>query len=452
MNTPNDSSAKSDAMKDEVSSPDTPQPALMEIAQGATPAVSTSTPSGTATGTAAIPASPALDQTSTTSSSVPAINSSHSNEVQTKQHNVIQGSSTNDSYRRSSTSKSSSTPIATESSRHTRTRSGSQGTRGGRFSWVRRLMNNNKPLPSGNATAGNTSLTMKNHYQPKVSNPIVSSTSTATPATTAEPNETTSNISLHPSKSSSKSVRSRTARFATNGPSTEIDQLSYLSTDNASTLDNISTKPILSLSSSEDEEDDSGSFSHLEDNYYTPSMKSTAMTSIAPTAYTESSNNTNGNLIINPGGGTTTSIYSGGNIGANNAPSISLSSITNSSQYGWTNANERTNNIQGGTAGLYQGFLTPRDGAGAGTGVGTLADSSSVITIASSTRNRRRRSIDTNASTSAIPPASIFERISNVPGGSITGSSMKAVNGGVYSGGREQDSVLSSGDYYSIKS
>ncbi|KAI5970929.1 hypothetical protein CANMA_000089 [Candida margitis] len=42
-------------------------------------------------------------------------------------------------------------------------------------------------------------------------------------------------------------------------------------------------------------------------------------------------------------------------------------------------------------------------------------DNESIVTLASSSRRRRRRSIDTNCSTNAIPPASIMERLSVQP-------------------------------------
>ncbi|EGW33765.1 uncharacterized protein SPAPADRAFT_59126 [Spathaspora passalidarum NRRL Y-27907] len=47
--------------------------------------------------------------------------------------------------------------------------------------------------------------------------------------------------------------------------------------------------------------------------------------------------------------------------------------------------------------------------------IGLDRDSESIVTLASSSRRIRRRSIDTNCSTTAIPPASIMERLSVQP-------------------------------------
>ncbi|VEU23142.1 DEKNAAC104282 [Brettanomyces naardenensis] len=83
-----------------------------------------------------------------------------------------------------------------------------------------------------------------------------------------------------------------------------------------------------------------------------------------------------------------------------------------------------------------------------------IGDAASVVTLASSTRNRRRRrSIDTNASTTAIPPASIMERIagtSTPASSSLKGLYMSTTTSscGNETYGNEGESVES----YSVKS
>lgn len=55
-------------------------------------------------------------------------------------------------------------------------------------------------------------------------------------------------------------------------------------------------------------------------------------------------------------------------------------------------------------------------------------DSESIITLASSLRRARRRSLDTNCSTTGIPPASIMERLSVHPSASVANGSSCAVS------------------------
>ncbi|GME84210.1 unnamed protein product [[Candida] boidinii] len=179
-----------------------------------------------------------------------------------------------------------------------------------------------------------------------------------------------------------------------------------------STVDNVSTVPILSLSSTSID-----SRSYDDDRTHSLLGASTAMTSITPTYHTSinnsyhptsyTSNNTSPNantnfnmyntgqqsnqlLTPNSPTGTDSLHNSSGTHAPNGAPIPNLSSL-------------------GAAAMSGSGAMV----GGAGSNI-TGHDSASVITIASSTRQRsRRRSIDTNASTSAIPPASIFERIYN---------------------------------------
>ncbi|GMF69595.1 unnamed protein product [[Candida] boidinii] len=190
------------------------------------------------------------------------------------------------------------------------------------------------------------------------------------------------------------------------------DDSSYNEYDDISTVDNVSTVPILSLSSTSID-----SRSYDDDRTHSLLGASTAMTSITPTYHasinnsyhpaSSTSNNTSlnantnlntystgqqSNQILTPNSPTgSESLHnSNGTHAPNGAPLPNLSSLGAAAMSG-----------SGGIVG------------GAGSNI-TGHDSASVITIASSTRQRsRRRSIDTNASISAIPPASIFERIYN---------------------------------------
>ncbi|KAH3666276.1 hypothetical protein OGAPHI_004465 [Ogataea philodendri] len=249
---------------------------------------------------------------------------------------------------------------------HRRKSSSGEPFKSGRFSWVKRLMNNNKPVPS--------------------------------------------TLVQGPSRNQRPVQQTRQETASVHGTKSLDDQRSTFSTDN-STIDNVSTRPILSNSSDESEnEADEVDSSY---KYYDPSVKSTAMTSIAPTSFTTASSYGPNNMLINPGG----SSGAGSTTGAG-------TSVSN-----------------------YSGTATPT-GQSSAHQTAHGADSSSVITIASSTRNRRRRSIDTNASISAIPPASIFERIvpANASGHRIPVTeipSRAAVS--------EQDSLVST-DYCSVAS
>ncbi|KAG7783431.1 hypothetical protein KL910_000051 [Ogataea haglerorum] len=245
---------------------------------------------------------------------------------------------------------------------HRRKSSNSEPFRSGRFSWVKRLMNNNKPI-APQAYQGSSRATRKTEPVKQESIPVT-------------------------------------------GIKTPDERNSFCSTE-ASTGDNVSTRPILSNSSDDSDNEDDEIDSSYKD--YDPSVKSTAMTSIAPTALTSASSSVPSNMIIVPGGSSTqghgTSILS------------------------------------------YTGSITPT-AVSFSHQTAHGADSSSVITIASSTRNRRRRSIDTNASTSAIPPASIFERIITA---NTSTSKLPASDAPSRAAVSEQDS-LASGDYCSAAS
>lgn len=66
---------------------------------------------------------------------------------------------------------------------------------------------------------------------------------------------------------------------------------------------------------------------------------------------------------------------------------------------------------------------------------GSMLDASSVVTLASSTKNwSSRLSVDTNASTTAIPPASILERIKGTSAGASLKSGVRADQGSEMSG------------------
>ncbi|GME75822.1 unnamed protein product [Ambrosiozyma monospora] len=289
------------------------------------------------------------------------------------------------------------------------------------------------------------------------------------------------------------------------------DQTSLLSAG-VSTLDNASTKPLLSMSpyNSEDEDDedddsilnndnennnsltsnsmnsathhrvrstndddddtDSDSDNDSQDDTtdsfgqrYNPSTKSTALTSIDPSSlynniYNNNAYNTNlgggggtptiasggaasNYVLFNPGAGSNSqsihyqqSVYSTGNsihagsfIGINSSsPNPQSSSTNNTNPQSASSPNPGT---AGGASGIASGATSLLHYAT----TTNIQDSASVITIASSTRNRRRRSIDTNASTVAIPPASLFERSVH---GTTTGTvgSIHGVSGGA--GGR----------------
>ncbi|GME75068.1 unnamed protein product [[Candida] boidinii] len=334
-------------------------------------------------------------------------------------------------------------------------------TLGGRFSWVRRLMNNSRQ-----ANANRRVISRENEKKissSPTSNPsndnITGATSGAT-STTAISNSITapnnSRKSNHRKKNSVKSIDQRlnqsvgeTTRGAsgknitnnnnviisgtTDGqlPANDLhvpvmgvtisngvnnirlnDDSSYNEYDDISTVDNVSTVPILSLSSTSID-----SRSYDDDRTHSLLGASTAMTSITPTYHasinnsyhpaSSTSNNTSlnantnlntystgqqSNQILTPNSPTgSESLHnSNGTHAPNGAPLPNLSSLGAAAMSG-----------SGGIVG------------GAGSNI-TGHDSASVITIASSTRQRsRRRSIDTNASISAIPPASIFERIYN---------------------------------------
>ncbi|KAG7822259.1 hypothetical protein KL928_000734 [Ogataea angusta] len=249
---------------------------------------------------------------------------------------------------------------------HRRKSSNSEPFRSGRFSWVKRLMNNNKPVA------------------PQLS---------------------------HGSSSSSRDTRKtepvRQEANSVTGIRTPDERSSFCSTE-ASTGDNASTRPILSNSSDEsDNEDDEIDSSY---KYYDSSIKSTAMTSIAPTALTSASSSVPSNMIIVPGGSSSTHGHGTSILSYTGSTTPTAVSFSHQTAHG--------------------------------------ADSSSVITIASSTRNKRRRSIDTNASTSAIPPASIFERIITA---NTSTSKLAASEAPSRAAVSEQDSVAS-GDYCSAAS
>ncbi|KAG7896117.1 hypothetical protein KL905_004675 [Ogataea polymorpha] len=249
---------------------------------------------------------------------------------------------------------------------HRRKSSNSEHFRSGRFSWVKRLMNNNKTVaPQGTqGTQGSSKDVRKNEPVNQEAIPV---TVTRTPD----------------------------------------ERNSFCSTE-VSTGDNISTRPILSNSSDEsDNEDDEIDSSY---KYYDPSVKSTAMTSIAPTAFTSASSSVPSNMIIVPGGSSGTQGHGTSILSYTGSTTPTAVSFSHQTAHG--------------------------------------ADSSSVITIASSTRNRRRRSIDTNASTSAIPPASIFERIITA---NTSTSKLPASESPSRAPVSEQDSVAS-GDYCSAAS
>ncbi|KAG7879690.1 hypothetical protein KL938_003743 [Ogataea parapolymorpha] len=246
---------------------------------------------------------------------------------------------------------------------HRRKSSNSEPFKSGRFSWVKRLMNNNKP------------------------------------------------VAPQASQGSSRDIRKiepvKQEAIPVTGTRTPDERNSFYSTE-VSTGDNVSTRPILSNSSDEsDNEDDEIDSSY---KYYDPSVKSTAMTSIAPTALTSASSSVPSNMIIVPGGSSGTQGHGTSILSYTGSTTPTAVSFSHQTAHG--------------------------------------ADSSSVITIASSTRNRRRRSIDTNASTSAIPPASIFERIITA---NTSTSKLPASEGPSRAPVSEQDSVAS-GDYCSAAS
>ncbi|CDK26555.1 unnamed protein product [Kuraishia capsulata CBS 1993] len=147
---------------------------------------------------------------------------------------------------------------------------------------------------------------------------------------------------------------------------------------------------------------------------------------------TPSSGPSNIDAISNGGTSRTSSLAASSIENASTAPMISVSSMSVTSGEGDTDSNSvglstTATSIAPTTAGTsvtnnpgiitfnnYYGYTpTPSIAPSNPATQGTNMDNSSIVTLASSTRNRRRRSMDTNASTLGIPPASIYERMTS---------------------------------------
>ncbi|KGQ80418.1 hypothetical protein MG5_06252 [Candida albicans P57072] len=165
--------------------------------------------------------------------------------------------------------------------------------------------------------------------------------------------------------------------------------------------DNVSTTPLKSIVSSQSTKSPS-ILSGDAHNDQTSLIASTAETSLAPSVQTPT--NYTFLPIITASLTNTTS--------SSSTTTTTTTTTTNNNNNATTNNNNNNNTILPVT---YNASIGGQD-----------RDSESIVTLASSTRRIRRRSIDTNCSTTGIPPASIMERLSVHPGNGGTNASTYA--------------------------
>ena len=293
-----------------------------------------------------------------------------------------------------------------------------------RFAWVRRLMQ------------GQNRTAMNNHTNRRTSNNNTNTNNNSND--THNNNYTNVNRSRHSNRQSSQSRnRPVSNRNQDNIPNTELvenhdnnpTQQEQLEQENninnvdnedegeeGNSLDvmsdqisdNVSTTPLKSIVSSQSTKSPS-ILSGDALNDQTSLIASTAETSLAPSVQTPT------NYTFLPT--ITTSLTS--------TTSSSSTTTTTTNTTTNNNNNSNNNNNNNNNAAIVNNnnnnntILPITFNASIG---GQDRDSESIVTLASSTRRIRRRSIDTNCSTTGIPPASIMETLSVHPGGGTNAS------------------------------